>query len=294
MAADAIPCNGDSRRLTRLSGVSPYHFPEARRLVLEIMLLGTVEATMGGVSLRLAGERQKALIGKLALEKGKTVPTATLLGVLWGDSVPQTARTKLQGLVSAFRRMIRDQQVAGGDYLLTHGHGYELAADTVQVDIDVFDHLVLRARQAQQAGERETASQLLEQALGLWRGPALVDVCLPRIRGIAEAIDERRLLAVATKAEVDLALGRADAVAAGLSVWVNEYPLHERLRALLMQALYECGCRAGALRLYRAGRQMITTELGLEPSFELQRMHQRILAGDRPGGPNGVRVRTRM
>ena len=270
---------------------------------MEIMLLGTVEATIGGASLRLAGERQKALIGKLALEKGKTVPTATLLGVLWGDSVPQTARTKLQGLVSAFRRMIRDQlsrqggppsQVAGGDYLLTHGHGYELAADTVQVDIDVFDHLVMRARQAQQAGERETASQLLEQALGLWRGPALVDVCLPGIRGIAEAIDERRLLAVATKAEVDLALGRTDAVAAGLSVWVNEYPLHERLRALLMQALYECGCRADALRLYRAGRQMITTELGLEPSFELQRMHQRILAGDRPGAPNGVRVRTRM
>jgi DNA-binding SARP family transcriptional activator len=270
---------------------------------LEIMLLGTVEAAIGGVFLRLAGERQKALIGKLALERGKTVPTATLLGVLWGDSVPLTARTKLQGLVSAFRRMIRDQasrqggsppEAAGEEYLLTHGHGYELAAGTVQVDIDIFDHLVAQARQAQQAGEREAASELLEQALGLWRGPALADVCLPGIRGIAEAIDERWLLVVATKAEVDLALGRVDAVAAELSVWVNEHPLHERLRALLMQALYECGCRADALRLYRAGREMITTELGLEPSFELQRMHQRILAGDRPGSPNGVRAHTRI
>lgn len=259
---------------------------------MEIMLLGTVEVTMGGASLRLAGERQKALIGKLALEKGKTVPTATLLGVLWGESVPLTARTKLQGLVSAFRRLIRDG--GGGDYLLTHGHGYELAAGTVQVDLDVFDHLVTRARQTQQAGQREAASALLEQALCLWRGPALADVCLPGIRGIAEAIDERWLLAVTTKAEVDLALGRADAVAAELSVWVNEHPLHERLRALLMQSLYECGRRADALRLYRAGREMITTELGLEPSFELQRMHQRILAGDRPGGLNGVRVRTRL
>jgi DNA-binding SARP family transcriptional activator len=273
---------------------------------MEITLLGTVEVTMGGASLRLAGERQKALIGKLALEKGKTVPTATLLGVLWGDSVPLTARTKLQGLVSAFRRLIRDQvsrqggppQAAdGADYLLTHGHGYELAAGTVQVDLDVFDHLVTRARQAQQAGQREAASALLEQALGLWRGPALADVRLPGIRGIAEAIDERWLLAVASKAEIDLALGRADAVAAELSVWVNEHPLHERLRALLMQSLYECGRRADALRLYRAGREMITTELGLEPSFELQRMHQHILAGDRPGdrpgGLNGIRVPTR-
>lgn len=269
---------------------------------MEITLLGTVEVTMDGASLRLAGERQKALIGKLALEKGKTVPTATLLGVLWGESVPLTARTKLQGLVSAFRRLIRDQvsrqggpppSAGGADYLLTHGHGYELAAGAVQVDLDVFDHLVMRARQAQQAGQREAASALLEQALGLWRGPALADVRLPGIRGIAEAIDERWLLAVTSKAEVDLALGRADTVAAELSVWVNEYPLHERLRALLMQSLYECGRRADALRLYRAGREMITTELGLEPSFELQRMHQHILAGDRPGGLNGVRVPTR-
>jgi SARP family transcriptional regulator, regulator of embCAB operon len=133
-------------------------------------------------------------------------------------------------------------------------------------------------------------SESLAEALRLWRGAALVDVRLPGIRGIAEAIDERRLLAVAAKAEVDLALGRADAVAAELCVWVNERPLHERLRALLMQALYECGCRADALRLYRAGREMITTELGLEPGFELQLVHQRILAGDRPGSLNGVQV----
>jgi DNA-binding SARP family transcriptional activator len=276
---------------------------------MEIMLLGTVEVTMDGASLRLAGERQKALIGKLALEKGKTVLTATLLGVLWGDSVPLTARTKLQGLVSAFRRMIRDHvsrqggsspEAAGEEYLLTRGHGYELVADSVHVDVDYFDHLVVQARRAQQEGEREAMSESLAEALRLWRGAALVDVRLPGIRGIAEALDERRLLAVATKAEVDLALGRADAVAAELSVWVLDYPLHERLRALLMQALYECGCRADALRLYRAGREMITTELGLEPGFELQRVHQRILAGDRllagdrPGSLNGAGVGTRM
>jgi hypothetical protein len=61
--------------------------------------------------------------------------------------------------------------------------------------------------------------------------------------------------------------------------WVNEYPLRERLRALLMQALCTCGCRAGALHLYRAGREAIVSELGLEPGFELQRLHHQILAG---------------
>jgi DNA-binding SARP family transcriptional activator len=257
---------------------------------VKIMLLGTVEVSIGGAFLRLAGERQKALIAKLALEKGKTVPTATLLGALWGESVPPSARTKLQGLVSAFRRMVRDEasrqggsapDAAAEDCLLTRGHGYELAAHAVQVDIDVFDQLVAQARHARQSGEREAASEFLDRALLLWRGPALTDVRLPGIRGIAEAVDERWRLAVASKAEVDLTLGRADSVAAGLSVLVTAYPLDERLRALLMQALYECGCRADALRLYRVGREVITTELGLEPSFELQRVHQRILGADR-------------
>jgi len=70
----------------------------------------------------------------------------------------------------------------------------------------------------------------------------------------------------------------------GLIVVMHDWP--ESLQAgsapLLMQSLYECGRRADALRLYRAGREMITTELGLEPSFELQRMHQHILAATDP------------
>jgi DNA-binding SARP family transcriptional activator len=140
---------------------------------MEIMLLGTVEVTMDGAPVRLAGERQKALIGKLALEKGKAVLTAMLLGVLWGESVSLTARTKLHGLVSGFRRMIRDQvsrqgdsppEAAGEDYLLTRGHGYELVADAIQVDVELFDHLVIQARQAQQAGQREAPRNC-------WRGP---------------------------------------------------------------------------------------------------------------------------
>jgi hypothetical protein len=45
------------------------------------------------------------------------------------------------------------------------------------------------------------------------------------VRGIAEAIDERRLLAVEAKAELDLMLSRARLVAAELPARVNDYPL---------------------------------------------------------------------
>jgi DNA-binding SARP family transcriptional activator len=260
-------------------------------VVMEISLLGSVEVALEGVSLGLAGERQRGLIGVLALEKGKVVSTSRLLSVLWGNSPPLTARTKLQGLVSAFRIAITRQvsqargtrQATAMDYLITRPHGYELRAEDVHVDIEDFDSMLQRARQAQRAGEHQTARELLAAGLRLWSGPALSDVRLPGVRGIAEAADERRLLAVEAKAEIDLMLGSPDVVASELPVWVNDYPLRERLRSLLMQALCECGYRAGALRVYRSGREAIVSELGLEPGLELRAMHQWILAGE----PNG-------
>jgi len=257
--------------------------------VMEILLLGSIEVAQGEASLSLAGERQRGLVGILAVEKGKVVTTARLLSVLWGGSPPLTARTKLQGLVSAFRHQSAPSRAQPGvscqtamDCLVTRPHGYELRAAGVYVDVEDFDCLLQRSRHAWQAGQHQVASELLETALRLWRGPALADVRLPGVRGIAEAIDERRLLAVEAKAELDLLLGRPHLVAAELPAWVNDYPLRERLRALLMQAMCECGCRADALQLYRSGRAAIVAELGLEPGAELQRLHHWILTG-KPG-----------
>lgn len=213
--------------------------------LMEILLLGSVEVAQGGVALNLAGERQTGLVGLLAAEKGKVVTTSRLLNVLWGSDPPLTARTKLQGLVSAFRHQTACQptpqcgtrQKVAMEYLITRPHGYELRAEGVYADIEDFDSMLARARQAQHAGQLQAAADLYEAALRLWRGPALADVRLAGVRGIAEAIDERRLLAVEAKAELDLMLGRARLVAAELPAWVNDYPLRERLRALLMQAL---------------------------------------------------------
>jgi DNA-binding SARP family transcriptional activator len=67
-----------------------------------------------------------------------------------------------------------------------------------------------------------------------------------------------------------------------VSGWVDAYPFRERLRGLLMQALHQHGCRADALRLYRAGQQAMRGDLGLEPSARLQSLYHSILSDARP------------
>ena len=61
---------------------------------------------------------------------------------------------------------------------------------------------------------------------------------------------------------------------------VREHPLRERLRAVLMQALYGSGRQVEALEVYRETRRLLVDELGIEPSPALHELEQAILRHD--------------
>ena len=246
---------------------------------MHIRVLGPIDITAGDREIRLAGQRQRALLAALVLDHGKVVPVARLVDALWDGCPPATARTKIHAHVSALRHAFGDH---GTEMLTTCAPGYMLR----DVDVDLIEFKTLTSRGMAAAASRDpaAASGHLAAALALWRGRPFADVASALITDAAAGIEERRLLTMEAKAEADLALGRPDVVAAQLGEWLGEYPLRERLRALLMLALCRLGCRAEALTLYRDGRQAIVDELGLEPGPELRNLHQRILA-EQPGRP---------
>jgi hypothetical protein len=81
-------------------------------------------------------------------------------------------------------------------------------------------------------------------------------------------------------AEAELELGHHKQLVRKLEVLVIEQPLRERLRALLMIALYRSGRQAEALAAYQDARGMLADELGLDPSEELQQLERAILNHD--------------
>ena len=105
------------------------------------------------------------------------------------------------------------------------------------------------------AGEPAAATGRFTEALGLWHGRALADVCGVETLALESArLEELRLAAVEGRIEADIALGLHARVIGELECLVAEFPVRERLWRLLVLALYRDERQADALAAYRRAR----------------------------------------
>jgi ABC-type transport system substrate-binding protein/DNA-binding SARP family transcriptional activator len=238
---------------------------------LEFKVLGPLEAWRDGRALELPAGKPRALLAVLLLHRNEVVSVDLLLDELWGERPPATAAKNVQVYVSHLRRALGDR------VLVTRAPGYVLRLEPGQLDADRFQALLEEARGQQPA----QAAERLRAALALWRGEALADFRYDSFaREEIRRLEELRLSALEERIESDLALGRHEDVLSELESLVRANPLRERLQGQLMLALYRCGRQADALEGYRAARRRLVEELGLEPSPDLQRLEQAILAHD--------------
>jgi len=87
-------------------------------------------------------------------------------------------------------------------------------------------------------------------------------------------------VAIEERIETGLALGRGGDLVAELEQLIGAHPFRERLRGLLMVALYRTGRQAEALQAYRDARAVLVEELGIEPGPALRELEKAILRQD--------------
>jgi predicted ATPase/DNA-binding SARP family transcriptional activator len=239
----------------------------------EVRLLGPVQVARSGCEIRLGGPRPRAVLALLVLEAGRVAPAGRLVEEVWRGSPPPGAAKTLRSYVSRLRALLNPDAA-----LAARGGGYVLGLDPVMVDAVRFERLAGAGQAALSGGEAAVAADRFRQALGLWRGRALADVCVvePLAREAAR-LEELRLAAVEGRIEADIALGLHAEVTGELEGLVAEYPLRERLWRLLVLALYRAERQADALAAYRRARDMLAEELGLEPGEDLRRLEQAVL-----------------
>jgi YVTN family beta-propeller protein len=246
-------------------------------------LLGPLQVSDDhGRDLPLGGRKQRAVLAILLLRANEVVSTERLIEELWAGEPPATAAKSLQVHISRLRSALANGGTGDEERIATAIGGYQLRVAPGELDADRFQRLVADGAAALEAGSWELASKRFRDALGLWRGRPLSDF---EYDSFAQAeiarLAELRVAASEQWIEAELALGHEAAVIGELERLVREHPYRERLRGQLMLALYRSGRQADALAAYRDTRSALVEELGIEPSAELRRLHEAILAQDR-------------
>jgi DNA-binding SARP family transcriptional activator/tetratricopeptide (TPR) repeat protein len=251
-------------------------------------------AWYGDQELPVGQPRQQAVLGILAMRANRVISRGELVDAVWGQDPPASAEGGIYTYVAGLRRVIEpNRSLRGpGRVLVSSGAGYVLHLVPGQPDAVAFEQDLGRARQLRKAGDAAGAVSALDSALSLWRGIAFAGVPGPFAETERVRLGELRSAAAEERADVLLALGRHEEVVPDLTAMVADHPLRERMRGLLMVALYRCGRQAEALRVFAEGRRVLAEELGIDPGGDLSRIHQQVLTSDPAlSVPNGLAIR---
>lgn len=247
---------------------------------MRYLLLGTTQAVRDdGTPVPPGGVRLRALLTVLALRAGRTVPVDVLVDEVWDGDPPADPAGALQALVGRLRRALGPAAVALAD------GGYRLRADPDDVDLHRFDRLTGEGTRALEEGDAAKAASLLDDALALWRGPALAD--LPDRTAAQARWEARRTDARRARIAAALDLGGAEEAGPELLALCEAHPLDERLQALRIRALRATGRSAEALAAYEEVRRELAERLGTDPGPELAALHAELLNPPAPATPMG-------
>jgi DNA-binding SARP family transcriptional activator len=253
------------------------------RNVVRFATLGPLVARRGEVELNLGPVQQRVVLAVLLLHPDQRMSREQLIDAVWGESVPTYAVNLLQKRISGLRKVLEAADPGGpAPRLLTWTDaGYRLSVPPGCLDLRELDELTRAARSARAAGDHTTAAEALHAALRLWRGPPFEGLSSPLLDQERERLAEQHIGLLEQRIEADLMVGAAAAdLIIELRRLISEHPLRERLRGLLMLALYRSGRQAEALEAFREAHRHLRDELGVDPGLPLRRMHEQILTGD--------------
>lgn len=250
--------------------------------MLAIRLLGPFSAVDdSGTDLQIGGPQSRAILALLATAWPQSLSLDRIIDGIWGEDPPASARNSVQVRVTGLRKPLQTTGAA----IVRVGSGYSLQGE-VSVDVVAFEQLVRQGRSALRSGESARSQRLLEDALALWRGPALDDLgSAPFVHAILPSLEQSRCDAWADLARANLRESCfAEAIGAARELLARR-PYDERGWVALAVGQYWSGQQDAALHTCRQAQETLAAELGLDPTEELGRLQRQILDHQVPMGP---------
>ena len=186
---------------------------------------------------RLA-RKPRQLLALLLLNYSRVVSLSASIDELWASPAPKTSRAAVQIYIHQLRKRLADLtgrtlDEVSGEMLRTVRNGYEFVAEEwVEFDLWTYHRLERTGTAAMADGDFASASRYFNEALSLWRGPALTDIEPgPGIRAAVAGLDQSRATMLGHRIEVELRLGRHREILDELTDLVSHDRFHEDLHA---------------------------------------------------------------
>jgi SARP family transcriptional regulator, regulator of embCAB operon len=237
--------------------------------VADIGILGPLRPRFGDVEVSLSGGKRRAILAILAFRADNEVRRDELIEELDLMRTTGDAINALHAHVARLRRWLLWHS-GRSNLLETVNSGYRLNLDRSAVDAHRFVDLVQRALNLAPAAPSVVAT-ILENALSLWRGDALLDALDgPLVAAAADELRQWRATARETLIDAWLSLDYNQKVVLNARKFIAEYPLNESIRARHIVALRRMGRYAEASEAYKCAEKVLNEELGVEPGAELR------------------------
>jgi ABC-type oligopeptide transport system substrate-binding subunit/DNA-binding SARP family transcriptional activator len=242
--------------------------------------------TLGGVRILRAGDqpvdlksrKAEALLVYLACNQ-RSIPREVLAEMFWDERSQSQSLSNLRYLLTILRKDL-------GDYLSIDRTSVAILAEAdLWLDAVDFDEQLSSVLQ-QGSPITASAAEQLEQALNLFQGEFLEGFFVSDCRGFEEWLvrERERLHRLAVDGlhdlvDFDLQSGDYKSGASHAARLLELDPLMEAGHRQLMRILACSGQRAAALEQYEHCRELLKTELGLEPAPQTQALYEQIKSG---------------
>lgn len=262
--------------------------------MLRVNLLGRFSAYAGGIEVRFAYDKLRALLAYIAAEGKAPIPRSRLAGLLWPDQSQREAESSLRQALSRLRRLIGDREASKPFLTIEHETVQVSAASSAEVDLWEL-HAALDSAEHHRHRHSKACSVCadnLRKASDLYRGDFLADLSIPD-SDLFEAwalVWRENLLRRAVSAFSDLLAwnertGDSASARQTVSRLLQVDPWNESAHASLLRLLVREGQRAEAIRHYHSIANRLKEELGVPPSPELAAVAERLLKDETWAAP---------
>ncbi|MEW2142278.1 AfsR/SARP family transcriptional regulator [Micromonospora vinacea] len=261
--------------------------------VVRYEILGSLEVIHEGRICTPTPPKVRTVLALLVMRANRVVLVDSIIRELWGDDPARSAVTTVQTYIYHLRKLFAKEGIETPErtVLESRARGYLLRVEPGQLDAEVFETMLDQGRSHIESDRPEEGAEVLRRALAMWTGPVGANVTFgPALEAHAIHLQEQWIRALELRIQADITLGRHRELIGELRYLVGTYPLNEWFHRQLIVALSRSGRRGEALQAYHHLRRVLSEELGLDPSPDLQRLQREVLAAGGPLRPGLARA----